>query len=81
MTERTHIDDRAGAGTGPSAGGWGWLVAIGIVLIAGGILGLVNPFIATLTATGIAAGAFMAGGVLQLVAAFATPPRTGPTAG
>lgn len=48
-----------------------WLlwVIIGLVLVAGGVIALLNPFAATVTAVQIAAWLFLFGGVAQVVAA------------
>lgn len=46
-----------------------WLV-IGLVFILGGIVSLLNPFAATVTAEQIAAWLFVFGGIAQVVAAF-----------
>ncbi len=46
-----------------------WMVA-GCVMIAGGVLALLNPLAATLTAEQIAAWIFVLAGILQAVAAF-----------
>jgi uncharacterized membrane protein HdeD (DUF308 family) len=46
-----------------------WVV-IGLVSIAGGILALANPFVASMAATTIAAWVFIFVGILEIVAAF-----------
>ena len=50
--------------------GWIWWLVIGVVLLAGGIVVLFNPFAATITAQQLTAWIFLFGGIAQLVAAF-----------
>lgn len=50
--------------------GWGWLAALGVIGIAGGVLALLNPFIASLTAEAIAGAAFLLGGGITIWMAF-----------
>lgn len=50
--------------------GWFWWLLVGLVMLVGGVVALLNPFAATLTAEAIAAWFFIIGGVLQLVAVF-----------
>ena len=45
---------------------WRWMVAIGAVLVVGGVLAFLNPFLASLTVEVIAGAAFLAGGLMQL---------------
>ena len=49
---------------------WGWLVAIGIISLIGGLLCFGNPFAATLTVDYIAGFMFMLVGVAQVIQAF-----------
>jgi uncharacterized membrane protein HdeD (DUF308 family) len=50
----------------------GWLLwlLVGLVMLIGGIVALLNPFAATVTAEAIAGWFFLIGGVLQAVAVF-----------
>lgn len=54
--------------TGRVGGGWGWLVAYGVVSTLLGISALVGPFPATLAATMVIAFAFIVSGVFSLIA-------------
>ncbi|SDI10386.1 HdeD family acid-resistance protein [Salipiger marinus] len=56
---------------------WRWTLALGLLLILGGIVALLNPFAASLTAVAIAAVVFMLAGVLQLWIAFNGGGETG----
>lgn len=49
---------------------WGWLVALGVVSLLGGIFALINPFAATLAAVLLAGWTFLLLGILQIVQAF-----------
>ena len=49
---------------------WGWLVAIGIISLIGGMLCFANPFAATLTVDYIAGFMFILVGVGQIIQAF-----------
>ena len=51
---------------------WGWLVALGVVLILVGLLAISDPFVPTLATTVFIGGFLLAGGVLQLIAAFSS---------
>ncbi|SFE49681.1 HdeD family acid-resistance protein [Roseivivax sediminis] len=71
MTETPHIDAHAAgrdladrAAAGPD---WKWTFALGILLIVGGFCAFLNPFVASLTATAIAGGFFIVGGIVQSV--------------
>lgn len=55
--------------------GWGWLAFLGVISIIGGILALINPFAATLTAAMLAAWTFLLFGVLSLVQTFQASDR------
>ena len=50
--------------------GWIWWLIIGVVLLIGGIVALLNPFAATITAQQLTAWIFLFGGIAQLVAVF-----------
>ncbi|SLN16428.1 acid-resistance membrane protein [Roseivivax jejudonensis] len=71
-TSRHDSDDTTGtaasladhAAAGPD---WKWTFALGIILILGGVIAFLNPFVASLTATAIAGGAFVAAGIVQAV--------------
>lgn len=45
---------------------WKWTVGMGVVLLVGGLVSLLFPFIASLTVTGFASAAFLIGGAVQL---------------
>ena len=49
---------------------WGWLVAIGIISIIGGLLCFANPFAATMTVDYLAGFMFILVGVTQIIQAF-----------
>jgi uncharacterized membrane protein HdeD (DUF308 family) len=49
---------------------WGWLVALGVVLILVGLLAIGSPWVPTLATVLFIGGFLVAGGVLQVVAAF-----------
>lgn len=49
---------------------WRWVMALGVLLILGGIFALANPFAASLAVEITAAVFFVAGGVMQLWMAF-----------
>jgi uncharacterized membrane protein HdeD (DUF308 family) len=49
---------------------WGWLALLGVVSIIGGILALINPFAATLTAAMLAAWTFLIFGILSIIQTF-----------
>jgi uncharacterized membrane protein HdeD (DUF308 family) len=51
---------------------WFLLLVAGLIAVAGGVLALVNPIAATITATTIVAWLFLFMGALQIVAAFGT---------
>ena len=51
---------------------WGWLVALGVVLILIGLLAISSPLVPTLATVLFIGGFLLAGGVLQVVAAFAS---------
>lgn len=56
---------------------WGWMLALGIILILGGIGALVHPFAASMTVLTISAIAFVIAGALQLWIAFNDHASTG----
>lgn len=60
------------AGTGLH---WGWLAFLGAISIIGGILALLNPFAATLTAAMLAAWTFLIFGILSIVQTFRSEGR------
>lgn len=47
---------------------WGWkgLLALGLVMLIGGVLAFLNPFAASLTVEVVAGAAFLAAGVIEL---------------
>src|SRR5437868_12371744 len=49
---------------------WGWLVAPGVVLSLVGLLAVGSPWVPTLATVWFIGGFLLAGGVLQVVAAF-----------
>lgn len=49
---------------------WYWLVIMGVVMLIGGFLCLMNPFAASITVTAFASVAFAIVGVMMIVAAF-----------
>lgn len=49
---------------------WRWMLAAGLVYVAGGFIALLNPFLASLFAESLIALAFMLGGLLALLLAF-----------
>lgn len=49
---------------------WGWMAALAVISIIGGVLALLNPFAATLAAVLFAGWTFVLMGVVQLVQAF-----------
>ncbi len=51
---------------------WFLLLVAGLIAVAGGVLALVNPIAATITATTIVAWLFLFMGSLQVIAAFGT---------
>jgi len=55
--------------------GWGWLAFLGVISVIGGILALINPFAATLTAAMLAAWTFLIFGILSLVQTFRSSGR------
>jgi uncharacterized membrane protein HdeD (DUF308 family) len=55
------------AAAGPD---WKWMAALGAVMILGGFFAFLNPFIASLTATAIAAATFLVAGIMQVWMAF-----------
>ncbi|MFP4274311.1 MAG: DUF308 domain-containing protein, partial [Paracoccaceae bacterium] len=63
MTERTDFTDTEIAMPPLD---WRWMLAIGVVLALGGILALLNPFVASLTVEVVAGAAFLVGGVMQI---------------
>lgn len=46
--------------------GWKWSLALGLLMLVGGLLAFFNPFVASLTAMAIAAAFFFVAGVVQL---------------
>ena len=60
---------------------WKWLLAFGVLLILGGVIALLNPLAASLTATAIAAAAFFVAGVLQIWMGFSGLDGSGSRAG
>jgi len=54
---------------------WGWLAFLGVISIVGGILALLNPFAATLTAAMLAAWTFLIFGVLSIIQTFSSEGR------
>jgi uncharacterized membrane protein HdeD (DUF308 family) len=50
-----------------------WWMIGGILLLVGGVLALLDPFAATLSATWLAAWFFLVGGAVQIIAAFSAP--------
>lgn len=63
MTDQTHDRPYRRSPTRPD---WKWGFAFGILLIVGGLIAFLNPFIASLTVEAIAAAAFLMGGAMQL---------------
>ena len=55
--------------------GWGWLAFLGVISVIGGVLALINPFAATLTAAMLAAWTFLIFGILSLVQTFRASDR------
>ena len=49
---------------------WGWLLALGIVLIVGGLAALILPFLASVAVTGLIGAVFLVAGVLQFLHGF-----------
>ncbi|MEX3009059.1 HdeD family acid-resistance protein [Hoeflea sp. TYP-13] len=49
---------------------WGWLVAIGVISLIGGLLSFANPFAATMTVDYLVGFVFLFAGVVQIVQAF-----------
>ncbi len=60
---------------------WKWLLAFGLLMALGGIVALLNPLAASITATAIAAAAFAVAGVLQIWMGLAGLDGTGSRAG
>lgn|SRR5690606_5578130 len=56
---------------------WGWLAFLGVISIIGGLLALINPFAATLTAAMLAAWIFLIFGLLHIVQTFRAQSRGG----
>ncbi len=48
---------------------WGWMLAMGVILLVSGVLAILNPFAASLAVNTIAAIAFLLVGAMQLVLA------------
>lgn len=63
--------------TAHAAPRWGWLAFLGVISIVGGVLALINPFTATLTAAMLAAWTFLIFGVLHIVQTFRASGRGG----
>lgn len=51
---------------------WGWLFALGVLMITGGLVALFAPFAASLVVEMIVGASFMAGGIISLVQIFMT---------
>jgi len=49
---------------------WGWLMALGVVLIIGGLAALLLPFFASVAVTGLIAGVFAVAGLVQFFHGF-----------
>jgi len=49
---------------------WRWMLALGIVMLLGGVLAFLNPFIASLTVEAIAGATFLVAGAVQAWMAF-----------
>ena len=49
---------------------WGWLMALGVVLIIGGLAALLLPFFASVAVTGLIAGVFAIAGIVQFLHGF-----------
>ncbi|MBV0913400.1 HdeD family acid-resistance protein [Anianabacter salinae] len=45
---------------------WRWMIAIGAVMLVGGLLAFAFPFLASLTVTAIAGAAFLLAGIMQV---------------
>lgn len=68
MTDQTVSTDFSG-GENPAAD-WRWLAALGVLMMLGGVVALLNPFTAALTATAIAGATFLIAGGMQIWMAF-----------
>lgn len=69
MTDQTH--DTTLYHDSDARPDWKWSFAFGILLILGGIVAFLNPFIASLTVEAIAAATFLMAGAMQLWMALA----------
>jgi len=49
---------------------WGWMLALGVVLIIGGLAAFLLPFLASVAVTGAIGAVFLIGGALQFVHGF-----------
>ncbi len=70
----TYATDTTKAGAEPaSTAGWGWLVALGALLLIAGLVASVSLFAATLVSIIYIGALMIVGGIMQLVFAFAAP--------
>src|SRR6056297_3426065 len=56
---------------------WRWMLALGIIMLLGGGLAFLNPFIASLTVEAIAGAAFLVAGAVQAWMAFSDASEDG----
>ena len=56
---------------------WRWMMALGVLLVLGGVLAFLNPFAASLAVVSIAGIVLLIGGALQLWIAFSGDGSTG----
>ncbi len=82
MTETDHLTESRGVGPLPPADladpppaaqrNWGWIVALGVVLILGGVAAALMPALASIAVEAMVGAVFAVGGVCQVIHAVRT---------